>query len=434
MKRSLFSAALLAVAIATQAQFSPKNYDAMHSDSCWHFTLDYDTPRMPKDEGMLVVTHICTPDTCVSSATRYLQGKRYAKRYVKRYGSSPELHRPGSHRCTLTVPETAISDTVYAITYSEYDNGEETAYMCDTTMICLPCCPPMSCHRVEPLQSMSDHLATEHPHVNSMRYYTPLTQANADSMPITPSVVRFVTNSSKLDPVYLDNASNIEELMGIIDSVLADSSTHIESVQIAGYTSPDGTAGAAGRATLGEARAIALRNHIRKHHKLPEEVFEVADGGTDWETVYSNIMSIDKGNADSLVIALRQERDPRSREAALKSYRNGTLYRELTEKIFPGMRMACCTGIYYSKETDSTAMALNNIVDELINNPSPDYRKLIDELKQYKDDPRVLNLQGVIDYRRHHRHAAERAFAKAAAMGDEQAAVNLQIVENNKNK
>ena len=112
MKRSLFSAALLAVAIATQAQFSPKNYDAMHSDSCWHFTLDYDTPRMPKDEGMLVVTHICTPDTCVSSATRHLQGKRYAKRYVKRYGSSPELHRPGSHRCTLTVPETAISDTV----------------------------------------------------------------------------------------------------------------------------------------------------------------------------------------------------------------------------------------------------------------------------------------------------------------------------------
>ena len=98
------------------------------------------------------------------------------------------------------------------------------------------------------------------------------------------------------------------------------------------------------------------------------------------------------------------------------------------------MRMACCTGIYYSREPDSVTIALNRIVDELINNPSPDYNRLIAELKQYSNDPRVLNLQGVIDYRRHRRHAAERAFAKAAAMGDAQAAVNLQIVENNRNK
>ena len=77
-------------------------------------------------------------------------------------------------------------------------------------------------------------------------------------------------------------------------------------------------------------------------------------------------------------------------------------------------------------------MSLNKIVDELINNPNPDYAALLARLKEYKDDPRVLNLQGVIEYKRHHRHAAEQAFAKAAAMGDEQAAVNLQIVENNK--
>ena len=97
-------------------------------------------------------------------------------------------------------------------------------------------------------------------------------------------------------------------------------------------------------------------------------------------------------------------------------------------------RIACCTGIYYNNKPDSTALALNEIVDELINNPNPDYRKMIDELKKYKDDPRVLNLQGVIDYRRHHRHAAERAFTKAAEMGDEQALVNLRIVESNRKR
>ena len=143
-------------------------------------------------------------------------------------------------------------------------------------------------------------------------------------------------------------------------------------------------------------------------------------------------MKIDGG--DSLVAALQREKSVQRREAMLKKFDNGNLYRELTEKAFPAHRMACCTGIYYRNRPDSIAAAINNIVDELVNNPSPDYRKLIDELKLYRNDPRILNLQGVIEYRRHHRHAAKQAFAKAAAMGDEQAAINLKIIENDNKK
>jgi hypothetical protein len=46
----------------------------------------------------------------------------------------------------------------------------------------------------------------------------------------------------------------------------------------------------------------------------------------------------------------------------------------------------------------------------------------------------VLNLEGVIEYRQHHRHSAEQAFIKAAQMGDEQASVNLKILEMNKER
>ena len=431
MKRSLFLFALLSLSIAGSAQFSPQNYGTIHSDSCWHFTFDYDTPKMPSNEGMLVITHLCTPDTCISSATRHLQGKRYAKRYAKRYGTRPIKQQDSFGRCELTMPEAAVSDTIYAITYSEYDNGKEIVYASDTMAICMPECPPMSCHRVKPMKSIADHIAAEHPYVKSIRYYTPLTPENAGEMPATPSIVRYVTNSSRLDPQYLDNAQNIEELMGIIDDVLADSSTHLESIQIAGYTSPDGKGN---RSRLGHARATAMRDHIRRHHNLPDSLFEVTAGGTNWDVIYSGIRSIDKGNADSLIMVLRQVDDPIERESILKKYNGGMLYSELTREIFPDLRMACCTGIYYSMEPDSTTMVLNRIVDELVNNPSPDYGRLLAELKQYKDDPRVLNLQGVIDYRRHRRHAAERAFAKAASMGDEQAAINLQIVEKNKNR
>ena len=300
MKRSLFIAILLS-AIAANAQFSPEDYEVTHSDSCWHFTFDYNTPRMPKDAGMLVITHLCTPDTCISSSTRHLQGKRYARKYIKRYGYRPELQAEGTNSYTIDIPEENICDTVYAVTYSEYFNGKNVEFICDTLMICMPECPPMSCHRVKPRHGIADQIAINNPHVHSIRNYVPLTSESAAGMTITPSVVRYVTNSSKLNPDYLENASSIEELMGIIDELLADSSTYIESVQIAGYTSPDSY----NKERLGEARARAMRDHINKHHNLPDSIFEIAAGGTNW---------------DMLSHALRQKPSGRSQPLAMNTW------------------------------------------------------------------------------------------------------------------
>ena len=95
--------------------------------------------------------------------------------------------------------------------------------------------------------------------------------------------------------------------------------------------------------------------------------------------------------------------------------------------------MACCTGIYYRNSPDSIAQAINEIVDELLYTPSPNYEMLIAKLKHFTNDARALNLEGVLEYRRHRRHAAEKAFAKAAKLGDTQALLNLEIVENEKN-
>ena len=433
MKRRLFIGALLAtLSITANAQMSPESYSATHKDSCWHFTLDYDMPKLGSKNGMVVVTHICTPDTCVSSATRHIQGKKYSKKYERRYGSLPALTETGKHCCTLAVPEEAINDTVYAITYCEYSNLKETDFFCDTLAICLPEAPPLSCHRVKEQCSYADVLSYEYPYLKNIRYYTPLKGENAAEMGVTPHIVRYTTNSDKLNPEYLDNAMNIEELMLLIDEVLADSSTRLESVQFVGYTSPDGSE--KNSTGLGHARAVAMREHIRKHHNMPDSIFEIADGGQNWNMVYDNIMDIDPDEGESLVERLINEPDPQKRERILKRFDNGRLYTTLLEKYFPAHRIACCTGIYYSNSPDSTAMALNEIIDQLANDPTPDYSKILEELKQYRNDPRVLNLEGVIEYRRHHRHAAEQAFREAAQLGDEQAAVNLQIMENNKNR
>lgn len=430
-KISIF-ALLTFVFITSSAQISPERYDVTHNDSCWHFTFDYNTPKIPSNDGMVVVTHLCTPDTCISSATRHYQGKRYNKRYIKRHGNSPKLSPEGWDECTLSIPEEAISDTLWGVTYCEYNDKKGCHKSYDTIAISMPQAPSMSCHRVGPRRSIADHLAQEHPHIKNISYYTPLNDENANEAKITPSVVRYVSNSSKLNPEYLQNASSIEDFMDILNDILNDSTTKIEAIQIAGYTSPDGSESANKR--LGYARAKALRDHIRQHHQLPDSVFEIANGSRHWEMVYNDIRSMRLENSEELISMLKAEKSPQKRESMLKSYNGGTLYRELLEKMFPAHRIACCTGIYYNNKEDSTTHALNRIVDELIYNPKPDYYKLINELKQYHNDPRVLNLQGVIEYSRHHRYAAERAFTKAAEMGDEQALVNLRIIENEKNK
>ena len=432
MKQKIFFTALIiAITSISQAQISPEQYSAIHSDSCWYFTFDYPTPKISSNKGMVIVTHLCTPDTCISSSTRHLQGKRYARRYIKRYGED-SITGNNWNSCCIAVPETVINDTVYGITYCEYNSLNSSRSSYDTVAIHMPQTPPMSCHRVAPAKSIADHLAEEHPYVKSIRYYTPLTAEKAKEMEPTPSVVRYRTNSNKLNTEYLMNANSIDELMSIIDDVLNDSTTHLEAIQFAGYTSPDGSE--ENSTDLGYARAVALRNHVIKHHHLPDSIFEVADGGNNWNFIYDDIKSMNIRGGEDLITRLKNEPSPQKREILLKRYDGGRLYTQLTEKMFPAHRMACCTGIYYHNDPDSTAIALNEIVDELANNPHPDYRKLISKLKHYRDDPRVLNLQGVLEYRRHHRHAAEKAFIKAAEMGDEQAQANLYILEANKRK
>ena len=431
MKQRLSAIALLLAAATTaSAQFAPEEYIAVHSDSSWFFTFDYDIPKPAPGEGMLIVTHLCTPDTCISTAERHIQGKRYAKRYMRRNNTQPTLQKHGPSSVTLELPEEAVSDTMYGVTYCEYNDSRGVHFSSDTFMLYLPDCPPMSCHRVAPNKSVADHVAANHPYVKSIKYYTPLTNSSAATMDVTPSVVRYTSNSSKLDPQYLNNAQSIEEIMDIIGEILSDSTTTLEAVQFAGYTSPEGYEDKATQRGLD--RAIALRDHIRRHHTLPDSIFEVAGGGRNWNIIYNDIRQTGTPGADELVKRLKEEKNEAARERMLKQYDNGALYSTLQARYFPAHRIACCTGIYYRNRADSTAMALNGIIDELVYNPTPNYQRLLERLKPYKDDPRALNLRGVIEYRRHHRHAAERAFAKAAEMGDEQAMLNLEILEFNK--
>lgn len=422
---------LLSVALLCSATFAqnvkPVSCTTEHSDSCWYVTMNYDIDEIPKNDELILMTQICCPDTCVHNDVRRFQGKRYAKRYKKEFGDAPGLTPAGMNSFTMVIPEDMVTDTLVGVTYSEYTTPDGTVSALDTVEIILPMPAALSCRPVKRLASGADRLASRKPYVSSVRNYQVL---NGDSVhiPTNPTThVHFAMNSPQLEPTYMNNAQTIEELISTITELTRGNDSEIESIHIVGYTSPDARDEVMPK--LGYKRANALCNHLQKECSLPDSVFEVADGGKHWHHIYTDLAHDNMAHSDSLVRMLQNEKNPKKRLAMLRKFNNGKQYSALcNDSTATNYRGACCTRIYYHNLADSSVHELNEVVNELAFNPNPDYDMLRAKLAPYGNDPRALNIRGVIDHRQHRRAAATQAFRQAAAMGDEQAETNLAIL------
>lgn len=427
LKNLILSITLLCSHVMYAQGIKPENYSVEHSDSCWYVTMNYYIDKMPKNDELILISQICCPDTCINDSIRRFQGKRYAKEYAKRYGNAPHLTSTGINSFTMAVPEDMVTDTLIGVTYSEYTTPLGTVGALDTVEIILPVPATLSCHPVRSRQTTGDRMAQNHPYINSMSRYTVL---NGDSVhiPTNPANhIHFAMNSMRLDPNYLNNASAIDSLVSAIINLTSGNDSQVESIQIVGYTSPDTKDEIVPK--LGYKRASTLCNHLQHRCNLPDSVFEAADGGKHWHMIYANLAQQDMQHSDSLLKMLQKEKNTKKRIELLRRFNNGKQYTALcSDSASPNLRGACCTRIYYHNLSDSSTYELNNIVAELANNPNPDYEELRRKLSAYSDDPRALNIKGVIDHKQHRRSAAAEAFRRAAMLGDEQAAKNIDLL------
>ena len=429
MKRELTTLLILAMCIYAKAQgFATESYNLSHSDSCWYVTLNYRINKMPKNDELILVSQICCPDTCVNDTTRRFQGRRYAKRYAKRYGYTPQLGEEGINSYTLAIPETMVTDTLIGVIYSEYTTPDGTTGSLDTVEIVLPIPATLSCHPVRRKTTIADHLAYDNPYVSNMAGYMPIESEAAIYTTAAPaSYIHFPVNSQHIEPTYWNNAHTIDSIVQILTSLANGSGANIEAVQVVGFTSPDSLDEIIPR--LGYKRAAAMCNHLQHRTNLPDSIFEVADGGKHWHLIYTDLAHNDDASSDTLIKHLQALDSNRERIAYLRNYNGGKHYAALcNDSASANYRSACCTRIYYHNLSDSSSHELNNIVAELANNPHPDYEALRNKLAAYTNDPRALNIKGVIDHRQHRRSAAAEAFRRAAEMGDEQAMRNMDIL------
>ena len=426
MKRiSILATTLLTLlAVATRAQvIIPDGYTTTHNDSCWYIALNYYIDDIPSNKQLEMQCCIYCPDTCINDTTRCFQGKNYRKKFTHRNGYTPILSRVGMQRCTLAIPEAMVGDSLMSITtYTFTDkNGTTTEY--DSMYIYLPEASPLSCHRVSNKESEADRASYRHRCIYPMAYYEPLAAGSIPPYSESSYAVNFRPASHILENSYMHNINLIDTLAGLIASMTADSLAQIEVVQLVGYSAPDEK-----REGVGLRRAGSLRDKLKYYCNLPDSVFEVLDGGRNWELIYESIGSGNIAGGDSMVTIFRTEKSPARREMLVNGYLSGDILRQLGSSVLDNQRQACCARIYYRNMPDTIAPRLNRIVNELATNSTPDYDTLMSELQQYSSDARALNLMGVIEYRMHKRNAAKKAFTEAALMGDEQAMTNLMII------
>ena len=432
MKRNQSLLFILALCpLITRAHtITPDSCSLRHDNGCWYVTMNYTIDKVPTSDELILHSQICSPDTCVNSGVSRFQGRRYAKEFKKKYGYKTTSKPQGHHRCTLIIPEENIADNLTGITYSEYTSPQGTIGNIDSIRIFMPECQPMQLRPISAALTAGDHLSQRHPYICSMNSYKML---KGDSVHIPHSQtnhVHYPMNSARLEKGYMNNGSTLDSLTAYIKRMLNDERTNIASIQIVGYTAPDHDDEITPK--LGYKRAQSMRDQLMQACELPAEIFEIADGGKNWEQIYTMLAALRSPASDSLIRLLYNEAKASKRLATLRNFDKESYYNAINAQEPENLRGACCTRIYYVNTPDSIADELNKIIREIILSPHPDYHRLSDKLKIYSSDPRSLNLQGIIDYRRHRRSAAEKAFLEAAMQGDEQAAMNLSILEREK--
>lgn len=148
--------------------------------------------------------------------------------------------------------------------------------------------------------------------------------------------LNFLVSKSDILPGLGDNQQELEKILRAIEEVKDDKETAIHQIQIIGYASPEGTL--AFNKKLSVDRAAALKNYLAAHYELPEEMYQVAFGGENWEGLEKELEASEWNYKDEVLDIIRNIPEINLRKSKLKTLRGGEPYRQLLREVYPGLR------------------------------------------------------------------------------------------------
>lgn len=147
--------------------------------------------------------------------------------------------------------------------------------------------------------------------------------------------VVFASGKTDVDPLFKDNALELEKIHATIDSVRADADVTITSVILRGYSSPDGNY--ATNEKLAVARTKAIKDYVSSLDSLSEDIFKAEAVAENWDGLRAAVEAHDITAKDNIIAIIDSNLSPDKKEARIKA-NYPSQWKYLVQEVFPLLR------------------------------------------------------------------------------------------------
>lgn len=219
--------------------------------------------------------------------------------------------------------------------YREWMRAKSIHY----TLSKLDCCTPQSEMLTEIMSPAMQMEALPVPEPYAMQlhytYLTPEAKAVKDMNSSGSAFLEFPMGKTQLLVDFKNNKYELSKIHTAIDSITNNKYTRITGVELTGYASIDGNSKSNLRLSL--SRAESVRRFIRSaYSKIPAEVIRARAGGEDWSGLKKISFEMPLFSDISSLLDLSISDD--NKEARLKQLSGGSVYKLLSEEVFPLLR------------------------------------------------------------------------------------------------
>ncbi|MBQ9660027.1 MAG: OmpA family protein [Bacteroidales bacterium] len=147
--------------------------------------------------------------------------------------------------------------------------------------------------------------------------------------------IDFRLNSSRIDPAYHANTSELAQLRASVDSVRHISGQQIQKIWIKGYASPEGSY--KNNAKLAETRTQAVKDYLVSTFGIVPELIETESEPENWEGLRASVEESSLPNRAAILQLIDSDREPDSKEQLIRS-RYPDDWQTIQDKILPFLR------------------------------------------------------------------------------------------------
>ena len=274
--------------------------------------------------------------------------------------------------------------------------------------------------------------AAENPFLRPAATYGGRFDALANEAGSGSATVYFHVGKYDIAPYYRSNSRSLNAIADAFRIIQRDPSASLDKIFIAGFASPEGSLEM--NTMLGQRRAEAVRDYLRRELGISVGVFEIYNGRENWDGLRRMVEQSDMPEREKVLYIIDSHTTGEEiRKQKLKYFAGGVPYSYMERHFFPELRSAGYVQIYYeltpqTVDTDGRDLAAAidalNEASELMN--QKEWALALASLQSVKEDSRAWNPMGVCCMMMEDYAAAERWLHMALGADDPYAAENLE--------